>query len=106
MNEVRLSGKVLKAYLKDDGIFVVRLAVKYEHKIGAENIRCESVFSVLMADTAKARHLDVIAGDTVLVTGYLRVDFRLSSTGQERQRMHIYANDIEVVKEAGRCDYD
>ena len=99
MNEVRLSGKVTKAFLKDDGVFVMRLAVKYDHKIGGENVRCESVFGIVMTDTAKARHLDVIAGDNVLVTGYLRIDFRLSNTGQERQKLTIYASDIEVTKE-------
>lgn len=99
MNEVRLSGKVTKAFLKNDGAFVIRLAVKYDHKIGSETVRCESTFSVVMADTEKARHLDVIAGDTVLVTGYLRIDFRLSNTGQERYKLTIYASDIEVTKE-------
>ncbi|UKI53161.1 MAG: hypothetical protein L6V86_08740 [Treponema sp.] len=100
MNEVRLSGKVTKAYIKDDGTFIMRLACKYDHKIGAETIRCESSFPVIMSDTAKTKHLDVIAGDKVLVTGYLRVDFRLSKTGQERQKLNIYASEIEVTKEA------
>lgn len=100
MNEVRLSGKVTKAYTKNDGIFVMRIACKYDHKIGTQTIRCESSFPVIMSDTAKASHLDVIAGDMVLVTGYLRVDFRLSSTGQERQKLNIYASEIEVTKEA------
>lgn len=99
MNEVRLSGKVTKAYKKDDGTFIARIACKYDHKIGTETMRCESVFSVVMGDTAKARHLDVIVGDTVLVTGYLKIDFRLSKTGQERQKLSIYASEIELIKE-------
>lgn len=105
MNEVRLAGKVTKAYTKDDGTFVMRIACKYDHKIGTQTIRCESSFPVIMTDTAKARHLDVIAGDIVLVTGYLRVDFRLSNTGQERQKLNIYATEIEVTKEASHYGF-
>ena len=71
MNEVRLSGKVTKAYVKDDGTFIMRLACKYDHKIGAETIRCESSFPVVMSDTAKTKHLDVIAPATRLILSLL-----------------------------------
>lgn len=104
MNEVRLSGKVTKAYTKN-GTFLMRIACKYDHKIGTEIIRCESSFPVIMSDTEKVKHLDVLTGDTVLVTGYLRVDFRLSNTGQERQKLNIYASDIEVTKEVSHYGF-
>lgn len=98
MNEVRLTGKVLNAYKKDNSCLIAKIACTHEHTLGIEKIRCESIFSVVMTDTAKINSVEFSVGDTVLVTGYLKVDFRLSNTGQERKKLTIYATNIEITK--------
>ena len=98
MNNVRISGKVLAAYRKDDNVFVCRIACKHDHIIGIEQIRCESVFNTIMTDMRRIPHVDVMAGDDVLVTGHLKIDFKRSANGTEHQNLKIYADDIEVTK--------
>lgn len=98
MNEVRLTGKVLNAYQKDNSCLIAKIACTHEHILGTEKIRCESIFSVVMTDSTKINLVEFSVGDTVLVTGYLKIDFRLSNTGQERKKLTIYATNIEITK--------
>lgn len=100
MNEVRLTGKVLNAYKHDlSDAFITKIAVRHDHIVGRQSISCESVFNVVMLDEAKIKLADWKAGDTVMVTGYLKVDFKRSAKGNEHQKLMVYATEIEVVKE-------
>lgn len=97
MNEVRISGRLLSAHEKLDGVLTMKVSCMHDHIQGKENMRCESLFSVVMADTAKAKKVDITIGSNVLITGYLKIDHRLSATGQERQKLTIYATEVEEL---------
>lgn len=100
MNDVRLTGRVLNAYRHDlSGAFITKIAVRHDHIVGRQSISCESVFNVVMLDEAKINLADWKTGDTVMVTGYLKVDFKKSERGNEHQKLMVYATDIEIVKE-------
>ena len=79
MNDVRLTGRVLNAYRHDlSGAFITKIAVRHDHIVGRQSISCESVFNVVMLDEAKINLADWKTGDTVMITGYLKVDFKKS----------------------------
>ena len=100
MNDVRLTGRVLNAYRHDlSGAFITKIAVRHDHIVGRQSISCESVFNVVMLDEAKINLADWKTGDTVMITGYLKVDFKKSERGNEHQKLMVYATDIEIVKE-------
>lgn len=100
MNEVRLTGRVLNAYKHDlSGAFITKIAVRHDHIVGRQSISCESVFNVIMLDEAKIKLADWKTGDTVMVTGYLKVDFKKSAKGNEHQKLMVYATEIEIIKE-------
>lgn len=100
MNEVRLTGRVLNAYKHDlSGAFITKIAVRHDHIIGRQSISCESVFNVVMLDEAKINLADWKTGDTIMVTGYLKVDFKKSARGNEHQKLTVYATEIEIVRE-------
>lgn len=103
MNEVRVTGKVLNIYVHDmTGALITKIAVRHDHIVGRQSISCESVFNVVMVDESKIKLVDCKAGDIVMVTGYLKVDFKKSEKGNEHQKLTVYATEIEVVKEKGR----
>ena len=98
MNEVRLTGRVLNCYIHDKGAFICKIAVKHEHYIGNYTTTEESVFNTVMQNERKIKTLDVKKGDTVLLTGYLKLDHNISAGGNDHQTTRIYATDIEVTK--------
>jgi len=98
MNELKLSGKVLNCYIDERGWFVCTIAVKHQHRINGVDIDSESILRTFLADKEKSAHVDVIRGDQVMITGYLRKDIRLSNTGKERSDVNIYIKEIELVK--------
>lgn len=97
MNEVRLTGKVLNAYINENGHFTCTVAVVHDHYVDGFNNVSESVFRAFLADKAKSEHVDIIKGDRVMITGYLRLDRRLSNTGNERKHVNLYIKEIELV---------
>lgn len=97
MNEVRLTGKVLNAYINENGHFTCTIAVVHDHYVDGFNNVSESVFRAFLADKAKSEHVDIIKGDRVMITGYLRLDRRLSNTGNERKHVNLYIKEIELV---------
>lgn len=100
MNEVRLTGRVLNAYEHElSGAFITKIAVRHDHIVGKQSISCESVFNVIMLDETKIKTADWKTGDTVMVTGYLKVDFKKSAKGNEHQKLMVYATEIEIIKE-------
>ena len=100
MNEVRLTGRVLNAYEHElSGAFITKIAVRHDHIVGRQSISCESVFNVIMLDEAKIKTADWKTGDTVMITGYLKVDFKKSAKGNEHQKLMVYATEIEIIKE-------
>ena len=107
MNEVRLTGRVLNVYIHEQtGALITKIAVPHDHKIGTQSIRCESIFNTVMTDTAKIETVDVMQGDKVMITGHLKVDFKKTVGGNERQFLKVYADDIEVIKPKGEfLDY-
>lgn len=99
MNELRLTGKVLNCYVHDmTGALITKVAVPHEHFVNKQSISCESVFNTVMLDEEKIRHADWKKGDTVLITGYIKVDHKQSMTGTEHQSLKVYATNIEVTK--------
>jgi hypothetical protein len=100
MNEVKLTGKVLNAYAHElSGAFITKIAVRHDHIVGRQSVSCESVFNVVMLDENKIKLADWKQGDTVMVTGYLKIDFKKSPRGNEHQKLTVYATDIEIVKQ-------
>lgn len=97
MNEVRLTGKVLNAYINDNGHFTCTVAVVHDHYVDGFNNVSESVFRAFLANKERSKRIDVIKGDKVMITGYLRLDRRLSNTGNERKHVNLYIKEIELV---------
>lgn len=97
MNEVRLTGKVLNAYTNENGHFTCTVAVVHDHYVDGFNNVSESVFRAFLADKERSKRIDVIKGDRVMITGYLRLDRRLSNTGNERKHVNLYIKEIELV---------
>lgn len=105
MNEVRLTGKILNCYVNDStGALIVKLAVLHEHIMGRQSLRCESVFNVVMLDKKKIDTIDIAQGDKVMITGYLKVDFKRSAGGNEHQKLMVYATDIELIKQKNELE--
>ena len=99
MNEVRLTGKVLNCYVHNvTGVFICKTAVVHDHYIGNQTISCVSVFTVVMQNENKGKHLDILPGDKVMITGYLKVDHKTSATGNDHASIRVYAKEIELVK--------
>ena len=99
MNEVKVSGKVLNCFISENsGALVVKIAVSHEHIMGKYSDHIESVFKVFMIDERKIPAVDVMTGDTVMVTGYLKVDHTISPRGNDHQALKVYATDIEVIR--------
>lgn len=105
MNEVRLIGKCLNCYYTENNqAFICKVAVKHDHKVGNMVMRCESVFNVIMTDTSKFEHIDIMQGDKILIEGHLKVDFKQTIGGNEKQFLKVYADNIEVVKPKNSMD--
>lgn len=103
MNEVKLSGKVLNAYINEQGYFTVTIATLHDHYVDDYNNSSESKFRAFLMNKEKSKHIDIIKGDRVMITAYLKQDITLSATGNERKRVNIYIKDIELIKpEASR----
>lgn len=95
-NEIKLRGKVLRAYVNDDGHLVVTLAVLHPHYVDGVNIGSESVFRCVMADRKRSESLDVLEGDSLEVEGYLRLDRHLSVSGREHKNLTVYMEAAHV----------
>ena len=98
MNELRISGKVLEAYINDYGHLTVTLAVVHDHVVDGYNNTTESILRCFLADKERSKSIEVEKGDRVEITGYLRQDRRLSPSGQERKRVNIYIKDIKKLE--------
>lgn len=99
-NDLRLAGKVLNAYVDEQGHFVCTVAVVHDHYVDGFNNTTESIFRAFLMDRAKSAHVDVQPGDRVLISGYLRQDRRLTNTGNERKHNTVYIRGIEVTTPA------
>ena len=99
MNDVRLTGRVLNTYFHElSGALITKIAVRHDHIVGRQVISCESVFNTVMLDEAKMKTADWKTGDDVMITGYLKVDFKKSPKGNEHSKLMVYATEIEVVR--------
>lgn len=98
MNEIKLTGRLLNIYQdsKSENL-VAKIAVMHDHKIGYETIRVESVFTAIMSDFSKISTIDAKAGDNVMLTGYLKVDFKQTLGGNEHKKVMIYFTNLEVL---------
>lgn len=99
MNLLKLSGRVLNCYIHDSGALITKVAVPHDHNVGTQTIRCESIFNTIMTDKEKIQESDVMKGDTVEITGHLKLDLVETKGGNERKTVKVYADDIEVIKE-------
>lgn len=97
MNIVELTGKVLNCYLSDSGALITKLAVRHNHIVGKQNVCCESVFNVIMVSDEAIRKTSVKQGDIVRVVGYVKVDFKETTGGNQHQKLSVYATEIESV---------
>ena len=100
MNNVELQGRVLSARMSKRGGFIVKVAVVHEHNVNGTKINCESVFITIMTDPVKIKGVDLVAGQTVHITGHLKPEISVSATGNTRERMQVFADDIEVISYA------
>ena len=98
MNELRITGRVLNAYVNESGHFTCVIACMHDHYVNGFNTTSESVFRAFLPDVERSKHIDIIKGDEVLLTGYIRLDNRVSATGVRHQRLNVYIRDIELVK--------
>ena len=96
MNEVRIDGKALNAYLNDEGHFVCVVATVHDHFVNGYNNVSESVIRCFLPDRLKSKEIDVIKGDRVSIVGYLRQDHFLNSRGKEKKRVNVYIKDITI----------
>ena len=96
-NELLLAGKVIEAYEKNDMLYVT-MSVIHNHNVNGVNVRVNSVFRVMMTDQLKIKSCPVRKGDKVEVNAYLKQDFRLTSGGNEKKYLNIYANDIKIIE--------
>ena len=101
-NEVRLAGKVLNAYMSDTGAFICKILVPHEHYVGNQKMDCESVFTTVMTDDVSIRRTDIIQGDKVLLTGYIKLDFKRTLGGNQHQKLQIYATEIEKLPDSAK----
>lgn len=99
MNELKLTGKVVRAYINDDKQLVVVISVMHDHVVNNANIRFNSVFRCFMNDQSKIASCPVQKDDQIEVIGHLKLDYRISRTGQERKAVNIYADDIRITKQ-------
>lgn len=102
VNEVRLVGTVLNAYMSDTGAFICKLLFPHEHYVGNQKMDCESVFITVMTDDISIRRTDIIKGDKVLLTGYLKLDYKRTLGGNQHQIVQIYTTEIEKLPEKTR----
>ena len=98
MNEIRLTGKVLSCYIDKRGFFSAIIANVHEHSVNGQTDTIESVFRAVLPHVEKSKHIDIIKGDKVLVTGYLKTDRSVSAGGNEHRRNNIYIKEIDIVK--------
>ncbi len=99
MNELKLSGKVVNAYINEEKSLVVVLSVMHDHVVNNTSIRFNSVFRCFMTDPYKISSCPVQKDDFIEVYGHLKLDFRVSKTGQERKHVNIYADEIRIKKQ-------
>lgn len=96
MNEVRMSGKVLNAYIAEDsGWYVITMAVVHNHKVNGLDVPSETVIRGYIADNEKAKDVDILTGDKISIKGYIRQDIRISKTGKTRDHLQLYIEEWE-----------
>lgn len=101
MNEVHLTGKVMNAYVNADGYFTCIFSNVHDHHVNGFNDISESVFRGFLPDTERSKHISIVKGDRVMITGHLRQDRKITSGDNERKRINLYIDEIELVKPAG-----
>ncbi len=98
MNEVKLSGKVMNAYVHNTtGFLMVVIACVHEHTVNGYKDVCESIIRGCLPDKVKSRKLDIQKGDMVEMTGYLKQDHSLTSGGNEHKKVTLYLTDIHLT---------
>lgn len=98
LNDVRLSGKVICAYIDDEGYFVCTFSCLHEDEIDGKVNTYPSVFRGRLMNKEKSAHMDIVKGDKITVIGYLKQDITLSKTGNERKRMNLYIKELDLVE--------
>jgi hypothetical protein len=104
-NEVILEGNVLNCYIDDQtGALIVKMAVCFDHHVGKHIIPDESVFKIIMTDEKAIKETDIRQGQYVRMTGYVRLDIKISKTekkeGEKKNKheyIHIYALKYEAL---------
>jgi len=99
-NKVEVEGKVLNCYMADSEAFITKIAITSPHNFGGVVTNAESVFNTIMTDKKQIAKTSIQKGDTVLITGHLKVD--INSSGHKG--LKVYADCIEVIKPKGIYD--
>jgi hypothetical protein len=93
-NKVEVEGKVLNCYMTDTDALIIRVCVVSPHNFGNGLQNTESVFNTIMIDKKQIAKTVISQGDTVSITGHLKVD--INATGHKG--LKVYADEIEVIK--------
>jgi hypothetical protein len=99
-NKVELEGKVLNCYMADSNAFITKIAITNPHNYGAFVKNEESVFNTIMTNEKQIAKTVISKGDTVSITGHLKVDINTSG----HKYLKVYADEIEVIKPKGIYD--
>ena len=99
-NRVELEGKVLNCYISDTEAFITKVAITNPHDYGGIIDYPESVFNTIMTDKKQIAKTSIQKGDTVSITGHLKLD--TNSSGHKG--LKVYADKIEVIKPKGIYD--
>lgn len=97
MNEFRVIGKVITAYVNKDGHYVCTVANVHDHYIDGFNIPSETFIRGFMTDKEKSSRTNVVKGDRVMLTGYFKQDITLTKSGNEKKRLNLYLTDIKLL---------
>lgn len=99
MNELIITGKVLNAYINDNGHFTCTIATVHDHFVDGFNYVDETIFRCFLPNREKSKAIDIIKGDKVKMTGYIKQDHYLNKNGKPRKKLNIYAKSIELINE-------
>lgn len=97
-NELILEGNVLNCYIDNQtGALIVKMAVCFDHHIGKHIILDEKVFKIIMTDEKAIKETDIRQGQYVRMTGYVRLDYKISEKGNKHDYIHLYALKYEAL---------
>ena len=99
-NRVEIEAKALNCYMSNRDALITKIAITNSHNFGGVVDNTENVFNVIMTDKKQIAKTFVQKGDTVSITGHLKVDVNDSG----HKGLKVYADEIEVIKPKGIYD--